>query len=202
MSETLAPFAVMISYRVDDFDAWKEVFERGEAKRAESGFLGHHVNRAQDDPNALSIYLAVGDLARAKEYATSDDVKALMRDATVSSEPEISWVIPKAENIVWDRELPAVVVSHTVADFDSWLEGYNSPEADAMRAAGGVIGHAANQAVDNPSLAIVYHQAESFDTLRALASSDELRHVMKEAGVTSEPEFAYVTGSMGKMYGA
>jgi hypothetical protein len=69
-----------------------------------------------------------------------------------------------------------------------------------MREAGGIIGHAANQGIDNPSLALVYHQAESFDTLRAFAASDELRAVMKEAGVNSEPEFSYHTGGWGKLY--
>jgi len=196
----LAPYALMVNYRVDDFDAWKAVFEAADQRRAEAGFLGHHVNRAEDDPNSLMLYFGVADREQVIAYSTSDDTKALMRDATVVSEPEVNWAIPRAENIVWDRELPATVISHMVADFDGWLEGYRSPEADAMRAAGGIIGHAANQAADNPNLAVVYHQAESFETLRALAGSDELRHVMKDAGVTSEPEFTYVTGMMGKLY--
>ena len=196
----LPPFALMVGYRVDDFEAWKRVFEGHDAARAEAGFLGHHINRAENDPNALTIYLAVGDVAKAKAYATSDDVKASMAEATVSSEPEISWMIPESEDVVWDRDLPAVVISHTVEDFGTWFEGYKSAEADAMRAAAGVIGHAVNRSTENPYLAVVYHQAESFEALHALASSDELRHVMKDAGVTSEPEFSYHTGGMGKFY--
>ncbi len=203
MSEmSLPPFAVIVSYRVDDFDAWKAVFEGHEAARIEGGFLGHHVNRTENDPNALAVYLAVGDVAKAKEYATSDDLKATMQEATVSTEPEITWMIPVSENIVWDRDLPAALISHTVENFDTWLEGYNSPEADAMRDAAGVIGHAVNRSSDNPDLVVIYHQAETFDALHALTSSDELRNVMKEAGVTSEPEFTYHTGGMGKMYAA
>lgn len=192
--------AVIVSYRVGGFDQWKTVFNAGEANRASSGFLGHHVNRAEGDPNSLAIYFAIGDVDAAKAYLTSDDVKALMQDATVISAPEMSWATPVLESIVWDRELPAVIVSHAVADFDAWLEEYKSDEADAMRQAGGVIGHAVNRSMDNPNVAIVYHQAESFDALHALTSSDELRLVMKEAGVTSEPEFSYHTGVMGKLY--
>lgn len=201
MSQTsLPPFAVTVSYRVDDFDAWKAVFEAHEAARIDGGFLGHHVNRAENDPNALTLYLAVGDVVKAKEYAASDEVKAAMQKATVSTEPEITWMVPVSENIVWDRDLPGVIISHAVDNFDSWLDGYKSDEADAMRSAAGIIGHAVNRSSDNPSVAIVYHQADSFDQLHALASSDELRHVMKDAGVTGEPEFTYHTGGMGKSY--
>ncbi|MDH3540185.1 MAG: antibiotic biosynthesis monooxygenase [Acidimicrobiia bacterium] len=200
MSDQLPPQAVVVNYRVDDFDQWKRIFEAGEAKRAVSGFLGHHVNRAEGDPNSLSIYFAIGDAEAATAYSTSDEVKALMQEATVSSAPEMSWVIPVSEDIVWDRELPGVIVSHLVEDFDAWFNGYGSDEADGMRQAAGVVGHAVNRSKDNPNLAIIYHQAESFEALHALASSDELRRVMKEAGVTSEPEFRYGTGIMGKRY--
>lgn len=201
MSHTqLPPFALMVSYRVSDFGVWKTIFEGNTEARAQAGFLGHHVNRAENDPNALSIYFPIGDIAKAKEYSASDEVKALMQEATIVSEPEIRWMVPESEDAVWDRDLPAVVISHLVDDFSSWFEGYKSPEADAMRAAAGIIGHAVNRSPENPNLVVVYHQAETFEELHALASSDELRHVMKEAGVTSEPEFSYNTGTMGALY--
>lgn len=198
--QSLPPAAVIVSYRVDDFDQWKSVFEAGEPNRAAAGFLGHHVNRAEGDPNALSIYYGIGDVEAAKAFASSDSVQALMREATVSSAPEMKWVTPVLESIVWGRELPAVMISHAVADFDAWLEGYRSPEANAMREAAGIVGHAVNRSMDNLNVAVIYHQAESLGQLHALVASDELRLVMKEAGVTSEPEFSYHTGTMGKLY--
>lgn len=192
--------ALLVSFSIGDWDHWKATFDSNEGDRVEAGFVGHHVNRAEDDPNFISLYLAIGDLEQAKAFAGSDELKALMQEAGVISAPSFLWVTPKAEDAIWDREVPAVIINHTVDDFDAWLEGYKSPEANAMRDAGGIIGHAANQGVDNPNLALVYHQAESFDALRALAASDELRNVMKAAGVNSEPEFTYHTGGWGKFY--
>lgn len=52
----------------------------------------------------------------------------------------------------------------------------------------------------DPSLAIVYHQAESFDALRAFLDDDALAAAMKEAGVISEPEVSFHTGGWGKRY--
>ena len=37
------------------------------------------------------------------------------------------------EAIVWDRELPAFLLSHTVADFDTWLDAYDPEEGIKKR---------------------------------------------------------------------
>jgi hypothetical protein len=94
--------------------------------------------------------------------------------------------------------LPAFLISHTVADFDQWLAGYDA--ADDLRSANGIVGHAANRSLENPSLAIVYHQAESFDTLHAFLENPDLKEAMNNAGVTSEPEVSFHTGGWGKLY--
>lgn len=200
MSDTsqLPPAAMVVSYRVADFDAWKAVFDRNEESRKASGFLGHHVNRAEGDPNRLSVYLAISDLDQAKAYADSDEVKAAMQEAGVEGPPEITWMTPKREAVVWDRELPSMIISHHVEDLDTWLAGYD--DAAELQQSNGIVGHAANQSVDDPSLIVVYHQAESFDTLRAFMGLDELRNRMEEIGVISAPEVTYYTGGWGKQY--
>ena len=194
----LPPAALVISYQVADFDAWKAVFDDNEPGRRSQGYVGHHINRAENDPNSLSIYLAVEDVDSAKAYVTSDDVKSLMEKAGVTSQPEFMWMTPVREAIIWDRELPAMIIIHDVEDFDAWLAGYDA--ADELQRSNGIIGHAANRSIDDPSRVLVYHQAESFDTLRSFLRSDELRAVMKEAGVVSEPEVTYHTGGWGKLY--
>ncbi len=194
----LPPAAMIVSYQVADFDAWKAMFDDNEQGRIGHGILGHHVNRAEGDPNSLSIYLAVEDVDRVKAFVTSDELKSLVEKAGVTSAPEIMWMTPVRESIVWDRELPAMIISHRVEDFDAWLAGYDA--ADELQRSSGIIGHAANRSLDDPSLVVVYHQAESFDTLRSFLRSDDLRAAMKEAGVVSEPEVTFHTGGWGKLY--
>ena len=62
-----------------------------------------------------------------------------------------------------------MILSHSVADFDRWLEGYDAAAALRTKSKG-IIGHAANRGLGDPSLAFIYHQAESFDTLRGISS--------------------------------
>jgi quinol monooxygenase YgiN len=194
----LAPAAVLISYRVADFDAWKATFDALEHRRVENGFVGHHINRAQEDPNSLTLFLAVADTDRAKAFSSSDELKESMKKAGAISTPEVTWVTPVRENIVWNRELPAFVVTHHVADFDAWLAGYDA--AGEVRNSSGIVGDAANRSIDDPSLAVVYHQAESFDTLQSFLESEDLKAAMKEAGVVSEPQATFYAGGWGKQY--
>lgn len=194
----LPPAAMIVSFQVADFDAWKAVFDDNEQRRIDHGFLGHHVNRAESDPNSVALYLAVGDVDRVKAFVTSDELKSMMEKAGVTSQPEFMWMTPVREAIVWDREVPAMIVSHHVEDFVAWLAGYDA--ADELQRSNGIIGHAANRSIDDPSLVVVYHQAESFDTLRSFLRSDDLRAAMKEAGVVSEPEVTFHTGGWAKLY--
>ena len=183
---------------VADFDTWRKGFEDNQSAREAAGILGHHINRAEDDPNMVSTYFAVSDVDKAREFLESDDLKAIMKEVGVIGPPEIAWLSPVREAVIWDRELPGMMVSHTVADFDKWLEGYDA--ADEMRESAGIIGHAANRSMDDPSRVLVYHQAESFDALRSFLADPGLQAAMKDAGVTSEPEATFHVGGWANMY--
>jgi len=196
---SLAPAAVVARMRVADFDTWLEEFDSHEDVRRAAGILGHHVNRAEDDPNDISLFMALSDIEKAKVFSASDDLREKMRAAGVISVPEFIYMTPVREAIVWERELPAFMLSHSVADFDRWLEGYDG--AAKLQAAKGIVGQAANRSIDDPKVAVVYHQAESFDTLRAFLADDELKAKMQEAGVTSVPDVRFVTGGWAKQYG-
>jgi hypothetical protein len=43
--------AVIIGFRVADFDAWKAVFDANEQDRIDNAILGHHINRAEGEPS-------------------------------------------------------------------------------------------------------------------------------------------------------
>lgn len=202
MSDTptpLPPAAAMISHPVADFASWKAGFDAHEDDRRAAGILGHHVNRGEEDPNLVAVYMAIGDIDRARAFAESEELKAKMAEVGVTGPPEISWMTPVREGIVWDRELPAFSLTHSVADFDRWLDGYDA--ADDLRRRNGIVGQAANRSLDDPSVAVVYHQAESFEALRSFLGNAELQTLMEEAGVTSAPDVSFYTGGWAKQYG-
>lgn len=194
----LPPYAALIAHPVDDVDRWKVGFDEHEPARRAAGMLGHHINRSEDDPHLITIFLALSDLDQARAFATSEDLADTMKRLGVIAAPEVRWLQPIREEVVWDRQLPAFLMHHRVADFDVWVEGYD--KAGELQQAGGIIGHAANRSIDEPDLVTIYHQAESFDMLRAFLANPELEAVMKDAGVVSEPEVSFHTGGWAKNY--
>lgn len=197
-STELPPYALLARLDVADFDRWKVGFDDNEGTRREAGIFGHHINRLRDAPNTVMIYMAVRDLDGARAFSVSDDLKRIMQEVGVQGPPDFSWMKPRVEQIVWDREAPAMIISHSVEDFDRWLSEYQS--TDELRTSNGIIGHAANQSLDDPNLVVVYHQADSFNTLEAFMEQPGLADAMKRAGVTSEPEVTYATGGWAKFY--
>jgi hypothetical protein len=69
-----------------------------------------------------------------------------------------------------------------------------------LRTANGIVGHAANQVMDDPNRAVVYHQAQTFEALNSFLASPDLRAAMESAGVTSTPEVTFHTSLPGKLY--
>ena len=197
-TNALPPSALMVQHPVADFDRWKKGFDEHQSARQSAGMLGHHINRAEEDPNSQNIYFAVSDVDQAKGFTESPELKEVMQEVGVTGVPEFTWMTPVRESIIWDRELPSMVVSHSVADFDAWLQGYDA--ADRLRSDAGIIGHAANRSLDDPSTVLVYHQAESFEALKAFLADPALQSAMKDAGVTSEPEVTFHTGGWAAMY--
>jgi len=194
----LPPAAVIVRSQVRDFDTWLEGFDTHEDERRAAGILGHHINRAEDDPNDVSVYLALADLDEAKTFLASDRIRDRMEASGVLGAPEYLYMHPVREAIVWDRPLPALIVRHSVVDFERWLEGYDA--TGARFATKGIVGRAANRAIDYPAVVVLYHQAESFETLRLLLEDGEFQAGVAGAGLTSELEVQFVWGGWAKRY--
>jgi len=197
-TQPLPPVALVVSFEVADFDTWKASFDPYTEQRQAAGILGHHINRGKDNPNSVSVYLPATDRAGVEAFFAAASTAELMKAAGIVSQPQFSWMKPVQEDIIWDRETPSFIVTHAVADFDAWLESYNA--AHDLRRAVGVIGDAANQSLDDPSVAIIFHQAESFEALEALMANPEILAVMQKAGVVSEPTVSWNVSGWGERY--
>jgi hypothetical protein len=77
-------------------------------------------------------------------------------------------------------------VRHTVADYDTWRQVYDS--AGEMQEAAGVRGKGVYQSLDDPRDITVWHDFDDLETAQAFAGAADLGERMTAAGVQGEPE--------------
>jgi quinol monooxygenase YgiN len=84
----------------------------------------------------------------------------------------------------------AVVVSHSVKDFDAWKKAFDAHQP--ARVAAGVVGHEINRGVDDPNKIWIFLAATDRQKLEAFFANPELKATMANGGVTSPPEINWM----------
>lgn len=79
---------VLVRHRVEDFEAWKPVFDDHAGMRKRFTERGHRLFRSTDDPNELTILFEFDDAGRAWEFVESEDLRLKMKQAGVEGRPE------------------------------------------------------------------------------------------------------------------
>jgi quinol monooxygenase YgiN len=87
-----ATAALIVRHRVANFEAWKKAFDSMTEIRRSHGWVSAIVYRDASDPNVVTIVNRVADLAGAKRYGGSPELKAAMQAAGVQGAPEIFFV--------------------------------------------------------------------------------------------------------------
>jgi hypothetical protein len=80
---------LIVRQKVRDFAAWKPVYDAHAPARAAAGINVTHVLRGADDPNEVIVFGEIADVARAKAFAASDDLREAMQRAGVVDKPDI-----------------------------------------------------------------------------------------------------------------
>jgi len=184
--------AVVISHDVEDYLAWKRVFDRHAGARRNAGIVAAHVNQDAENPNRLSVYLAGADRAQLAAFVGDIALMATMREAGVTGPPHIVDMTPVEDLTHKDRPLAGLIIRHEVRDYAAWKQAFDG-HADA-RGKAGVIGHAVSRSVRNPNVVVIYLQAESLEALRAFAAASDVKAVMQAAGVIGTPDLSFVRG--------
>lgn len=80
---------VRITHKVKDWDAWKKEFDSHKQVRMDAGLIDRSVGHAIDDNHMVSLVFAISDMAKAKTFMDSKDLKDKMTAAGVVGPPTI-----------------------------------------------------------------------------------------------------------------
>ena len=88
MTSTIA----LVSHRVDDFDAWKKVYDGFAPIQAEHGVQGHQVLRSIENPNDVIVSHTFDSREAARDFFAMPELKKTMSEAGVNADSvEISY---------------------------------------------------------------------------------------------------------------
>lgn len=90
MSDTTTNSAstrLMMQHKVKDYDEFRKVFDKHKQARMDAGLTDRAMGYEFGDKNNITLVFAVNDLAKAKAFISSDDLKNKMGEAGVVGAP-------------------------------------------------------------------------------------------------------------------
>jgi hypothetical protein len=78
-----------IHLKVKDYATWRTGYDGGEKNRSSAGITNGRVFRNAQDPTDVVILQAVADVAKARTWLGSDDLKAQMEKSGVIGSPNV-----------------------------------------------------------------------------------------------------------------
>jgi hypothetical protein len=176
--------AVGVVHSVADLAKWIEVYEEGVDPNAH---ISYYVN--VDNPDEIVVFNLTTSHAEAKEGFADDEMKATMERAGVTSEPVFTYYDMQYMNQTATEATYRVGFSHEVADYDAWKEKFDADED--RRTEMGMELRALARDGDNPNLIHIYFATNDLEPVKAMLGDPEMKRIMEEAGVISEPVAAF-----------
>jgi quinol monooxygenase YgiN len=83
---------LFVHHKAKDYATWRKVFDELTAMRTGYGCTGHQVFQSPNDPNEITIFTEWHTIEQAKAYAASEDLKEGMKNAGVTSQPDVMFL--------------------------------------------------------------------------------------------------------------
>jgi hypothetical protein len=80
---------VTVHIKVKDYATWRTAYDGHEKSRVSAGITNGRVFRNPQDPNDVVILQDVADVAKARTWFGSDDLKAAMQKSGVVGSPSV-----------------------------------------------------------------------------------------------------------------
>ena len=193
-TETITPSITIadvmtIRHKVADYAKWKASYDGHESVREGSGLHNFIIVRGTEDSNMVMVVLRMDDVAKAKQFAASPDLKTRMMKAGVAGPAYIDYE-KNIISIAADAQEPIrLMVKHKVKDFDAWKKVFDDDKQARMDAGltDRVIAHTVG---DDHNVTIIFSVADMAKA-KAFINSQDLKDKMKAGGVEGSPTFFF-----------
>lgn len=184
------PASIMIiRHKVANFTKWKTGYESHDSFRLASGLHNYVIARGTEDSNTVLVALRMDDVAKAKAFAASPDLKAKMKEVGVTGVQAIDFLESVLNDTTAIQATIRVMIRHKVKDWDTWKKSFDSHKQSRTDA--GLTDRVVSYTVgDNHNVTLVFAVAD-MDKAKAFMNSQDLKDKMKEAGVDGPPDIFF-----------
>lgn len=192
--ETTAPAKpvniVVIKHKVADFAKWKMGYDAHDSARRANGLTRYFISRGLgSDSNTVLVVLNTNNIIKAKEFASSSDLKEAMEKSGVKGSPTMIY-----DELVWDDnskidQTNRLMVTHKVKDFDVWKKEFDSHKQARIDA--GLIDRGVAHAAGDSHLVTLVFAVTDMAKAKAFIVSKDLKDKMAAAGVEGPPTFFF-----------
>jgi heme-degrading monooxygenase HmoA len=86
---------ILVRHRVKDYAQWKNAFEEHADVRKMAGSKGGRLFRERKNQNDVAVLFEWDDMAKARIFFESDDLRRVMERAGIIDRPEIFYEVEK-----------------------------------------------------------------------------------------------------------
>jgi hypothetical protein len=83
---------MIIHHRVQNYEAWRPVYDAHEPARNAAGLTNGRVFRSTDEPDDVVILFDMADRGKAEALLSTEDMKTTMQRAGVQGRPDIRFM--------------------------------------------------------------------------------------------------------------
>jgi hypothetical protein len=83
---------LLVRNNVDNYEAWRKVYDEFDAERGPMGVTGDAVFQSIDNPNDVTIWHDFDTAEAARAFASSNELRNAMQQAGVQGEPQ-TWLV-------------------------------------------------------------------------------------------------------------
>ena len=177
---------MFVRHRVADYGKWVAGFESADSMKAAHGLHNDIVGRTLSDSNVLVVATRADDMAKAKAFGSSAELKEGMQKHGVTGKPTMNFMTTVYRDTAKISTDLRAITMVTVKEFDAWKKGFEGDRQDRINAGltDRVYGY---DPADSHKVTIVVAIA---DTAKANAfwNSGNLKQKMAEGGVIGKPD--------------
>lgn len=181
---------VIIKHAVKDYAKWKAAYASHDSTRQAYGISDYRLGRGLTDSNMVVVMDKIADVAKAKEFAASANLKDAMQKAGVKGKPSVSFVDVVWNDPVKSSQMDRVMIAHKVKDYDAWKKIFDA-EGKTKRLDYGLVDRGLGRGIDDPNMVYIVFGIADMEKAKARIASTELKTLMTDAGVEGAPELFF-----------